>query len=356
MKKLLLTGVVLAIAAAAVVGALGIAARRDKDAGAAQTQVVRVTRRDLETRVKATGIVKPMIGAQVRVGSRISGVVSRLYVRVGDTVAKGQILAELDARDLLATQRAAAAALALSEANLTYARADLARKRDLFAADAMAQSDLDLAEQAAAVAEQQRKQAQANLDFAGVQLAYTRITAPIAGVVASVSTQEGETVAASLAAPTFLTLVDLARLEVWAYVDETDIGRIRRGQRARFTVDTYSGHQFDGRVTAIYPQAEIRDNVVDYVTVVRFQTPRDFTLRPEMTTTLQLLVSAREQVLALPLRAIRREGARSFVWCRRAGAPERRWVTIGSSDDTFCEILDGLRQGDEVLVGDVRTE
>lgn len=356
MKKPVVAGVVLGLGAVAVVAGLGIASRREPDAAAEQGQIVRVARRDIESRIKATGVIKPTIGSQVRVGSRISGVVSHLYVRVGDTVRKGQMLAELDARDLQAMERAAAAAVTLSEANLTYARSDLARKRQLFAGDAVARSDLDVSERAAAVAEQQLKQARANLDFARAQLAYTRITAPIAGVVASVSTQEGETVAASFAAPTFVTLVDLARLEVWAYVDETDIGRIRRGQRARFTVDTYSGHEFDGQVTAVYPQAEIRDNVVDYVTVVRFRAPRDFTLRPEMTTTVQILVSAREQVLAVPLRAIRRDGARSFVWCRRAGGVERRWVTIGSRDDTFCEIVAGLHEGDEVLAGDIKTE
>ena len=85
-----------------------------------------------------------------------------------------------------------------------------------------------------------------------------------------------------------MTLVDLTRLEVRAYVDETDIGRVRIGQQARFTVDTYPGQEFDGRVTAVYPQAEIRDNVVDYVTVIRFDPPRDRTLRPEMTTTVRI--------------------------------------------------------------------
>ena len=93
---------------------------------------------------------------------------------------------------------------------------------------------------------------------------------------------------ATLSAPTFVTIVDLARLELWAYVDETDIGRIEVGQTARFTVDTWKDHEFVGRVTAVYPQAEIRDNVVNYVTVVRFEPPRERTLRPEMTATVKI--------------------------------------------------------------------
>ncbi|HET8774025.1 MAG TPA: efflux RND transporter periplasmic adaptor subunit [Thermoanaerobaculia bacterium] len=238
--------------------------------------------------VKATGVIKPMIGAEVRVGSRLSGVVRRLYVKIGDRVEKGQLLAELDDRDLVARRREALAALQLAEANLDYASADLARKRELRASALLAPSELDLARRAYAVAEQQRDGARASLQVATTQLDYGRIAAPIAGVVASVSTQEGETVAASFATPTFVTLLDLGRLEVWAYVDETDIGRIRIGQPATFTVDTYGATEFAGRVTAIYPKAEIRDNVVNYVTVIRFETPPDKVLRPDMTTTVRI--------------------------------------------------------------------
>jgi HlyD family secretion protein len=323
---------------------------------AAGAEVVRVVRRDVGSVVKATGIVKPRVGAEVRVGSRISGVVKRLYVRLGDSVSKGQLLAELDDRDLIARRNEAAAAVQQAEVNLSFARTDLQRKRQLSAEGAVARIDLDLAERAAAVAEQQVSGAQASLEYAATQLAYARIIAPIAGVVASVSTQEGETVAASFAAPTFVTLVDLSRLEVWAYVDETDIGRVRTGGNATFTVDTYRDEQFDGRVTAVYPKAEIRDNVVNYVTVVRFEPPRDRTLRPEMTTTVQIALDMRGHVLALPVRAVRRDGDRTFVLSRRGDRIERRSVTTGTRDDTYWEIVEGVREGDEVLIGDVKDE
>jgi len=240
-----------------------------------------------DTEVKATGVIKPMVGAEVRVGSRVSGVVQRLFVRIGDRVEKGQLLAELDDRDLVAQRREALAALNLARANLDYARADLARKRNL--RELLSPAELDVAQRAFAVAEQQTAGARAALEAATTQLGYARIAAPIAGVVASIATQEGETVAASFAAPTFVTLLDLARLEVWAYVDETDIGRIRPGMPARFTVDTYGGEEFSGQVTAIYPKPEIRDNVVNYVTVIRFEAPRERVLRPEMTATVRVI-------------------------------------------------------------------
>jgi RND family efflux transporter MFP subunit len=315
-------------------------------------EVARVARRDIGAVVKATGVIKPMIGAEVKVGSRASGVVERLFVRIGDTVQKGQLLAELDLRELRARSGQAAAALESARASASYAQADLRRKRDLAMTQLIAPSDLDLAERAAAVAEQQRKEAEATLEYARTQLGYAHINAPITGIVASVSTQEGETVAASFAAPTFVTLLDLSRLEVWAYVDETDIGRIRNGLTARFTVDTYPDQEFGGRVTAIYPQAELRDNVVNYVTVVRFDSPKGYTLRPEMTTAVKITLESHENVLAVPRRAVRREGSRAFVVSPRNEAA-RVWVTTGSRDEGYWEITSGLREGDEVLVGEL---
>jgi RND family efflux transporter MFP subunit len=324
--------------------------RRPVDA-AASLQLVRVARRTIATDVKATGVVRPMTGAQVRVGPRISGIVRRLAVRVGDRVTVGQRLAELDDRELLARRREAAAALDLSRANLAFARSDAARKRSLAAAQLLATSDLEFAERGAAVAEQEVARAQAALDYADTQLAYARVDAPIAGTVASVSTQEGETVAASFETPTFVTLLDLNRLEVWAYVDETDIGRIRVGQAVRFTVDTYGPESFDGQVSEIYPQPEIRDNVVDYVTVVRFQPRRGFSLRPEMTTAVRITTGEARDALAVPLKAVHRRGSHAFVWRRQSGTLSRVPVKLGLRNDSDWEVIQGLAPGDEIVVG-----
>lgn len=352
------TKVLVILFALGTVGAAGVfwtrttATRGDEARRSAQT--ARVTRRDLATVVKATGIVKPMVGAEVKVGSRVSGVVQRLFVRVGDSVKKGQLLAELDVHDLQAKRDAAAAAVAQAEANLRYTETDLRRKRELRAAQLLPPSDLDVAQQAFSVAQQQCAQARANLDYAGTQLEYARIVAPISGTVSSVSTQEGETVAAQFNAPTFVTLLDLNRLEVQAYVDETDIGRVRTGESAQFTVDTYPDQPFEGRVVAIYPQAQIRDNVVDYVTVIRFSPSRDRIVRPEMTTAVQILIDRRANVLAVPVRAVRRAEGRTFVWVRQGDAVERRWVTTGLKDENWWEIVDGVHEGDAVVLGDVK--
>jgi HlyD family secretion protein len=362
-KRLVLGALVLTAISASALALVRVRTSGADDGSLAES--VRVTRRDIGSVVKATGVIKPRVGAEVKVGSRISGVVKRLYVQIGDTVRQGQLLAELDERDLVARRDEAAATLRQAEVNLEYARIDLERKRTLLSSGGVMTTDIEAAERTVSLGEQQVNGARATLAFAATQVEYARIIAPISGVVASVSTQEGETVAASFAAPTFLTLLDPSRLEVWTYVDETDIGRIRTGQRAQFTVDTYGDHAFDGRVTAVYPKPEIRDNVVDYVTVLSFTQPRDRVLRPEMTTTVRIALESRQGVLALPIRAVRWESGRAFVFIAaprstaeadKTKSPERRWVTTGARDESYVEIVSGLGEGDAVLIADINQE
>jgi macrolide-specific efflux system membrane fusion protein len=350
MKKLVWTVGILAI-----IGVLGLAAKRFLDRRSINdsrgVEAIRVTRRDVGPVVKATGVIKPMVGAEVRVGSSASGVVTRLNVRIGDNVSKGALLADVDSRELDAKRDAADAAVRLAKANLDYTQTDFRRKQELFNAQIIARSELDLARQAYGVADQQYKQAQANLADANTQRGYAKIIAPITGTVESVTTQEGETVAASFAAPTFVTLLDLSRLEVWAYVDETDIGQIHVGQKATFTVDTYGDDQFPGEVTAIYPQAQIRDNVVDYIAVIRFHRLPGHILRPEMTTTVTIAQQQHKNVLALPISAVHREAGRTYVNVPHGSSTERRLVATGLRDDSYWEITNGLREGEEVQVG-----
>ncbi|MBP1775028.1 MAG: macA, partial [candidate division NC10 bacterium] len=239
-----------------------------------------VTRRDLSATVTATGTVKAMVGAEVKVGSRIPGRVDQLAVQVGDRVKAGQAIARLEQDDLraavekaradlaaaeakLATVRngartqelqTAEAALRQAEANQLLTKANLDRYRQLYQDGGVALQQVDTAardydvavaqvrsarEQLSLIrekytledgqyAEAQVQQARAALRIAEANLGYATITAPMGGVVASVSTQQGETVtsgSAAAQAPTFVTIIDLTRLQVDAYVDETDIGK-----------------------------------------------------------------------------------------------------------------------------------
>jgi HlyD family secretion protein len=361
--------------------------------------VVNVEARTFRATVMALGAVKPQIGAEVRVGSRISGRVWRLRANIGDRVEKGQIIAELETAELDAVigQRRAELKLAEAkhaaidtlgpeeaarseadvrrfEAEATLAAEELERQQVLLerrlapraTADAArdrdraAQAQLDSARRALGVVRagnaEQRKQADAEVERARAALqsalvdrSFTVLHSPIRGVVASVSTQEGETVAAGLSAPTFVTIVDLDRLQLNAYVDEVDIGKIAPGQTAVFTVDAFPARDFEGRVAAIYPTATIQDNVVKYVVAVDIHGEYGALLRPEMTASARIQLEART-VLAVPARAIRRDEGRSVVTVLIDDRAERRTVRVGWRDGAWVEVVDGLTAGDRVRV------
>ena len=315
-------------------------------------QTAVVTRRDIDSSVLATGIIKPMVGAEVRVGSRVSGLVKRIYANVGDYVKKGQIIAELEPSELQAKYNQNLAALQNARANFEYAKLDFGRQKSLLDQNFISQNQLDLAEKTFEINKAQVEQAEANLDYAKVQLDYTKITSPISGIVASVSTQEGETVAASFAAPTFVTIIDLERLEVWAYVDETDIGRINENQKATFTVDTYSDTDFEGIVTAIYAKAVIQDNVVNYVATLKITDFKEKILRPEMTANVTIYLEMRKNVLTIPTSAIKRDKGDRFVTVIDGDKKVQRIVKIGWNSNGTTEIVSGLDEGEEVLVSE----
>jgi len=337
----------------------------------------------------------------VHVGSRISGKVVRLHANIGDLVKKGQLVAELEKADLEAMVVQRQAELELARTQLTSleilrpkeiakAEAEVAKceateiltRKELEREDGLlqkesatqlewdrAQERLSVAEALAAAARKARdvvrtrydedlkqahvaiERAKAAVEYVKVQLSYATITAPISGVIASISTQEGETVAANLNAPTFVTIIDLNRLQVDAYVDEVDIGKVHPGQKAVFTVDAFPAREFEGKVDAIYPKAVIQENVVNYDVVVDITSRYDGLLRPEMTASVTIFLETRKDVLALPAEAIRRVRGKTVVHVPASdGAPEPREVKAGWSDAGWIEIVSGLEEGQSVLV------
>jgi multidrug efflux pump subunit AcrA (membrane-fusion protein) len=359
-----------------------------------------VQRRDLVSTVAATGKVNAMVGAEVRVGSRVSGRVQRLYANIGDVVRVGQVIAELEKDDqqaLLDQRRAelkiaearlssvdalrpgeiqkAEAALKDSQATSELANITFERQKRLLDKALVAREVFDAARKEKEVSEarvvsaarelelaKQRyiedlKSAKAQLEQAAsavrvleAQLTYYTIRAPISGIISSVSTQEGETVAAGLNSPTFVTIIDLHKLQVDAFVDETDIGKIRVGQKATFTVDSFPDREFNATVQAIYPKAVIMDNVVYYDVVNRIDESLTGELRPEMTTNVMVSLDARKNVLAVPLHAVSRDQGKSVVFVLRGGQPMRQAVKVGWKDPEWIEIVDGLKEGDMVVI------
>ena len=359
-----------------------------------------VLRKDLSLKVQATGIIKPMIGAEVKVGSRISGKLEHLYANVGGKVNKGDIIAELEQDELkagiqeyeaelkealtnLSAQemqkpieiRKEEAILARALSQFELAKKELERQNELYLKEITSLQNLDKAKSAMEMAEKEYqsdleslklvtakndnsvKSLKAHIELIKVELNkekikhyYSIIKAPISGVIASVSTQEGETVSVGLNAPTFVTIIDLLKLQVDAYVDETDIGRVKIGQKAYFSVDTYSDKDFEGIVEAIHPKAIIQDNVVYYDVVIKIVSPEKNLLRPEMTANVNIAVEDRKNVLAIPSTAVKKEGGKKFCYLLKGEKIEKRDIRTGVKDSQYTEVVGGLRERDIVIL------
>jgi RND family efflux transporter MFP subunit len=309
--------------------------------------------REIDSTVTTSGTVRLRTGAQVRVGSQVSGIVRRLNVTVGSHIQKGDIIAEIDPRPLQARVEQARTQAAMDEVGVGKAERDLKRGQQLFAEGVLpAQQKEDL--------EWQLKSAQAKLEksksdlaAAEIDLSYAVIRAPISGTVASVSTQEGETVAASFAAPTFVTIIEDNALELVAMVDETDIANVRPGDTVNFTVEAYPSREMPATVKRIDPVATIISGVVNYPVMAAIQ--RDGRLlKPDMTANITIKTAERK-ALVVPNGALQRNGEERFVFLIRDGKQEKRTVTIGTRDAGFTEIKKGLSVGDRVVVNRVAT-
>lgn len=316
---------------------------------ATQFKTKKPRRDNISTSVLATGIIKPQVGAEVKIGSRASGTVTELYVNIGNQVKKGQLLAELDNSEYEALVRQSQANLNYSKVGLKYSEIELSRMKNLTQKDFASKQALDEAQKAYEFGKAKCMQEEANLDFANIRLGYTRIYAPISGVIGSVTTQKGETVSATITSPVFVTIIDLNRLEVWAYVDETDIGRIKEGQQATFTVDTYTDMEFQGQVTAIYPQAEVINNVVNYIVIIEIDNQSDKILRPEMTASIQVQTFKKDNVLALDNRYVKRRGNKNYVNIFENNVLVEKEVCVGLRGKYKTEIISGIDENTLII-------
>ncbi|MGN6383452.1 MAG: efflux RND transporter periplasmic adaptor subunit [Dyella sp.] len=296
-----------------------IAVRRNA-AAQPRYQTAEVTRGDLVVTVAATGNLQPT--NQVDVGSELSGIMEAVRVDVNDTVKRGQVLAQLDVsrlKDQIASARGALAAaraqVAQAAATVTETRLQVSRLTRMFASSGgtvPAQVDIDTTQAAlqralAAQASAQAAvtQAQAALSTGETNLAKASIRSPIDGVVLTRSIEPGQTVAASLQAPVLFTLAeDLSKMELQVDVDEADVGQVRNGQRASFTVDAYPGREYPAQVRRVGFGSQTKDGVVSYLTVLTVNND-DLSLRPGMTATAAIVVSEHKQVLLVPSAALR---------------------------------------------------
>jgi macrolide-specific efflux system membrane fusion protein len=308
---------------------------------------VRAEEREIDSVVLATGTIRLKTGAVVRVGSQVSGIVDKLNVGVGSRVRKGDLIATIDARSIEAAVSQAKAQVGMDTVNLEKARVDLGRGEQLD--DLLPrQQEEDLRYQVRA-AEAKLAKSRADLATIEVNLAYSEIRAPIAGVVASVSTQEGETVAASFSTPTFVTIIAEGALELVAMVDETDIGGLSVGEKVTFTTEAFPSKDLEGQVIRINPTATILSGVVNYEVVIAFDEP-PVLLRPDMTASVSVR-TARRRVLVLPDAAVQTGGTSPFAYVEKGGRLDKVALVVGSRDHGFTEIKEGLSSDQRVLLG-----
>lgn len=269
----------------------------------------KVERGDVTATVTASGTLSAV--TTVKVGSQVSGIISRLHADFNSPVKRGQLLAELDQTPFQASVDQRRADLERSKVELRNAELSYARAKSLSEQQLMSQAEFDAAKAnrdsaAAAVA-----QSAAALRQSETNLAYTSIVSPIDGVVVDRQYDVGQTVAASFQAPTLFTIAqDLTKMQVATNIDEADIGRVKAGQRASFTVDAFPDRKFEGVVSQIRLSPQTVQNVVTYPVLLDVENPRG-DLKPGMTANVQVPVQTEENALRVPNAALRFKPAAS---------------------------------------------
>jgi HlyD family secretion protein len=363
-----------------------------------------VTRGAVSEIVNATGDVSAIIS--VNVGSQDSGIIEKLFVDFNSKVKKGELLATLDPRLFRAALEHAEANLASSIAAVERAQAaydDSVRiaKRDeeLRGSNLIAQADLDTAvatrdgnRAALSGAKAAVLQSRADRDTARVNLDFTKITSPIDGIVVTRSVDVGQTVAAAFQAPTlFLIANDLTKMQILANIDEADVGKVQEGADARFTVDAYAGETFTGKIRQVRQSPNTIQNVVTYPAVIDAPNP-DGKLRQGMTASVTIVAAHKDDVVRVSNAALRwrpdeqggpavatqtngaqrqvppqarnpnasargnrdvtqGNGRPGRVFTLVDGKPVQAIIRVGVSDGQRTEVLEGLVEGDKVIVG-----
>jgi HlyD family secretion protein len=293
------------------------ALRRSTSTGDVAFKFAAVDRGTIEQTVTATGQLSAVVTVQV--GSQVSGIILKLGADFNTQVKQGQIIAQIDPTRFKANLEQARASL--KNAQASQARATVnheAAKREFDRARALSEkqvigaaemdelkSKYDLARVEQQASEAQVAQARASVGMAEVDLERTTIRSPIDGTVLQRAVDTGQTVAASLSAPTLFTIAqDLAKMEVRAAIDEADVGKLREGLEARFTVDAHPGREFVATIHQIRSNPNVVQNVVTYDAILRVDNP-DGRLRPGMTASVRIVTEKREDVLRIPNVALR---------------------------------------------------
>ena len=258
---------------------------------------------DITATVSATGTLSAL--ETVQVGSQVSGIISKIYVDFNSPVKKGQLVAELDPTSFQAQVDQRRADVDRARVETSNARVAFARAKNLVEAKLLSQSEYDIALATLQSNEAGVKQAEAALRQAVSNLSYTKIVSPIDGVVVDRQYDIGQTVAASFQAPTLFTIAqDLTKMQVSTNIDEADIGKIKVGSNASFTVDAFPERKFTGILSQVRLSTQVVQNVVTYPVLIDVANP-ELDLKPGMTANVSIPVESVTDVLKVPNAALR---------------------------------------------------
>jgi HlyD family secretion protein len=339
--------------------------------------------------VTATGTIEALL--TVEVGTQVSGIIEEIYVDFNTYVKKGQLLAKLDTTNLAAVLEQSQASVDNAKAELDYQEANLERMKPLFEKNLISQADFDQVLYSFNKAKASYRSQLASHKRNQINLDYALIYSPIDGIVLNRAVEEGQTVAASFNTPTLFTIAnDLTQMQVEANIDEADIGMVKEGQRVEFTVDAFPEEIFDGEVTEVRLEPVVSSNVVTYTIVISAYNP-EYKLMPGMTAQTEIYVIEKNDIIIVPSKAARftpdplimmsymdnlgierpergdrdsedrPEGSRPMGMKEGEDAPTMVWVmkddmirpqivTLGMDDDKNVEIIDGLKEGDKIVL------
>jgi HlyD family secretion protein len=338
---------------------------------------------NIRNSITATGTVSPV--DTVAVGTQVSGIIDKIYVDFNSPVKKGQILAVLDTKNLTSQLNSAKANARSAQANLQSAKASLAYqlanynryktlyKKGLISANDYENAYLAYKQAAEQVAMQQQNlvTAQESVKTAETNLGYATITSPIDGIIINKYVAEGQTVAATYNTPELFGVAkDLKNMEVTADVDEADIGDVKEGESVTFTVDAYPDDTFTGTVKQVRLGASTSNNVVTYHVIISANN-EDLKLKPGLTANVTIYTQVKANVLCVPTKALRYtptketvgkrkiqdvSNAKNKVWTLEGNTLVAHRVSIGSTDGTNTQIIEGIKKGQKVITGVSVTE
>ena len=322
--------------------------------------------------ITASGTINPL--STVSIGTQASGRIAEIYVDYNSEVKEGQLMALIDQDNAKANvaQREAAleiaqAQVAVEENNIKYYKKALDRISKLNASKYSTEKELEAAERdydnavaQLALEKAQVKQAEASLNSAKTELSYTEIKSPVNGIVISKAVEVGQTVAASFSTPELFSVAeDLTKMQIEASVVEADISKVKEGQTAKFTVDSYPDEFFFGKVVQVRNEAVSTSNVVSYTVVIEIDNG-NLKLKPGMTANVEIITAVEKEVLLAPNQALRfymEDGDNSKryqdrgIWIIRDGKPMRISIQNGASDDANTHVIsEELKAGDMVII------